>query len=102
MGSDRFCFAGSLQHEQLWQYGNALEPQREGPEDFRDGPLVWEDDGQNSGTTQQVGYTERIEVRIMSWLVVVQHDVESICGRTQEDDLEDGVPRTVCKGPENI
>lgn len=45
MGRDGFGFASSLQHEQLWQYGDTFEPQGEGPEDLGNGPFVRENDG---------------------------------------------------------
>lgn len=38
----------------------------------------------------------------MRRLVVVQHDVQSISGRAEKDDFEQGIPSTVGKGPENI
>jgi len=34
--------------------------------------------------------------------IVVQHEVERICGGGEKDDLEDGVPSRICKGPEEI
>lgn len=102
MGSDGFCFAGSLQHEQLRQYGDTFEPQGEGPQDLGNGPFVREHDGQDGGSTQEVRYTESIEVRIMRRLVVVQHDVQCISGRAEKDDFEQGIPSTVGKSPENI
>jgi len=44
---DSFRLPGPLKHEQLGQYGDALQPEREGPEDLGDGPAIREQNGED-------------------------------------------------------
>ena len=38
----------------------------------------------------------------MCWFVVVQHEVEDIALRGNEDDLQSGIPGGGCEGPEEV
>lgn len=47
---------------------------------------------QRSASREKVLHFERIEIRIVSWLVVVEHQVDCVCGRSYEYDLEARIP----------
>jgi hypothetical protein len=47
---------------------------------------------QNRGSSYQVFHFERILVRIVRWLVIVEHEVDDVDLRGDEGDLEGRVP----------
>lgn len=121
MRCNRFCFARSLQHEQLRQDGNRLKPDRKGPKNLQPisfvpsafpvcasylihSVFIWKQDRQHRARAQQVLDLECIQVRVMSRLIIVQHQVYGIRRRRDEDDLEDGVIERIgfIEGPEQI
>jgi hypothetical protein len=53
--------------------------------------LVREEDCQQRTGTDEVLHLERIEVRVVGRLVVVEHEVNRVRGRADEDDFKDGV-----------
>jgi hypothetical protein len=54
--------------------------------------------------TNQILHLERVQVRIVGGLVVVEHQINGVCGSADEDDLEDGVVecRGRVEGPEEV
>lgn len=102
MGRDRLRLAGPLQHEQLWQDCNRLQPYRKSPQYLRNRVLVWKEYCKYCATTQKVAYFKRVEIGVVRRFVVVQHEVECIRGRGEEDDLEHSVPGRVGERPEEI
>ena len=64
--------------------------------------LVWEQDGENSTSTEKILYFEGIDIRIMGWLIVVDHQIDGVCRGREEEQFEGRVPRRVRKGPEDI
>lgn len=63
--------------------------------------LVWEQNGENGASSNQVLYFERVEIRVVGWLVVVEHEVDGICRAANKDNLEEGVPQALGRvGPE--
>ncbi len=91
-----FGFAGSLKHEELWEDGNGFQPNREGPQhlgqtlilaytaanpykgrgwgpDLSDFVAVGKEDCKDCTSTKQVLNLQRIDVRIVSRLVVIEH-----------------------------
>lgn len=67
---DSLGFAGALEHEELGQDGNGLEPDAEGPEDLIGRVLVWKQDGHCSGAADQILDAEGIEAWVMRGLVL--------------------------------
>lgn len=103
MSRDRLGATGALQHEELGQDGDALEPDAEGPEHLAGRVLVGEQNSQHGGAAQQVLDAEGVLVRVVRGLVVVQHQVDDVGLRAGEEDLERRVPervRGVC--PEEV
>ena len=92
---DRLSAAGALQHKQLGQDRNALEPDAERPEHFRGNVLVREQDGKHRGAAKEVFDFEGVLVRVVRGLVVVKHQVDDVGLGGDEDDLEGGVPEGV-------
>lgn len=91
VSGDCLCFTGALKHEELGQNCDRLEPNGKGPEDLRDGVGVWEDDGEDGGTGEEVLHLEGIDVGIVGRLVCVCHEVHNVSLGTDEHDLEDEV-----------
>jgi hypothetical protein len=55
--------------------------------------FVREYDAQNGASCDQVLNSEGIEVGIVGWLVVVEHQVDDIGGGSNKDELESSVPQ---------
>ena len=91
MRGNGLCFTGPLQHEQLRQNGDALEPNAEGPGDFEEGVLHGEEDGQDKGEAEKEFYAEGVEVGVVCWLVGARHQVDDVALRGDEEDFEDEV-----------
>lgn len=53
--------------------------------------MIWEKDSQNCAAQQEIFDLEGILVGIVSWFVIVQHEVNDIARRSKEDNLEDGI-----------
>lgn len=102
VGGDGLGFPRPLQHEQLRQDGDTLQPERKGPEHLGDGPFVGEQDGEDGGAAREVRHAESVQVRVVRGFVVIQHHPEGVRGRREEDDFENGVPCTVGKCPKEI
>jgi hypothetical protein len=92
---DRLCATGALQHKQLGQNRNALEPDAECPKHFRGNVLVGEHDGEHCGASQEVFDLEGILIRVVCGLVVVEHQVDDVGLGGDEDDLKSSVPEGV-------
>lgn len=45
---------------------------------------------------------ECVEVGIMSWLVVIKHEIDDVCRRTYEQDLEGSVVERLRETPKQI
>lgn len=54
--------------------------------------MVREEDGEDGAASNQVLHFKSVEVGVMSRLVVVQHEVDCVCGAADEDNLECRVP----------
>jgi hypothetical protein len=91
MRRNSFRLARSLQHKQLWQNGDTFQPDGESPQYLDKRVPVGEEDCEKSGTGYQILHFKGILVGVMSGLEVVQHKVDYVGGRADEDDLEDGV-----------
>jgi hypothetical protein len=121
MRRNGFRFAGSLQHEELRQDCNSLEPDGESPEDLSSVSahpdripvpathlgkrvFVWEQYRQYRAGSDQILHLECVQVRIVGRLVVVEHEVDGVRGGADKDDLEDGVVQRLAlvEGPEEI
>lgn len=120
---DRLGLASTLQHEKLGENGDGFKPDRERPEDLSMSEsysyadhlpvgythlsrsiFVGQSNSQNQRSTQQVLHFERVEVRVIGGLVVVEHQIDDVGGRCNENDLEDGVVEhsAVEGGPEEV
>lgn len=103
MHRDRLGLAGPLQHEQLRQDRHALEPDAERPQDLGRRVGVGEDEGEEEGAREQVVDFEGVEVGVVGGLVVVQHQVDCVGGRRDEDEFQQSVPEGFCGvGPEEV
>jgi hypothetical protein len=93
-----------LQHEELGQDRDALQPDGKGPEYFRRAVLVGEENGHDGACGEEVLDLEGVLVGIVGGLVVVEHEVDDVGRGSDEDDLEDGVVEVVelVEGPEKI
>jgi hypothetical protein len=95
MRGNRLRATGALQHEQLRQDRNALEPDAEGPEHFRRSVPVGEQDGEDGGAAEEVLDFEGVLVGVVGGLVVVEHQPDDVGLGGDEDDLEGGIPEGV-------
>lgn len=95
MCGDGLGAACALQHEQLGQDRNALEPDAEGPEHLRRNVLGREDDRNDGGASEEVLDFEGVLVGIVGGLVLVEHHPDDVGLGADEDDLEGGVPEGV-------
>lgn len=95
MRGNGLCAAGALQHEQLRQDRNTLEPDAERPEHLRRDVLGREDDCNDSGASEEVLDLEGVLVGIVCGLVLVEHHPDDVGLGADEDDLEGGVPERV-------
>ena len=91
VGRDGFGLAGSLQHEELRENGDGLQPDGKRPEDLTDSILLREKDGENGGSTEEVVDLECIDVGIGGGLVSVGHEVDDVALGANEHDLEEKV-----------
>lgn len=92
MRGNRLRAAGTLQHKQLGQDGDALEPDAESPEDFGGSVVGGEEDCEDRGATDQVLDAEGVLVGVVGGLVVVEHEVDDVGLGGDEDDFEGCVP----------
>lgn len=92
VGGDRLRAAGALKHEQLRQDRDALEPDAEGPQHLARVVLVGEQDAEHGRAAKQVLDAEGVLVRVVRGLVVVEHQVDDVGLRADEDNLEGRVP----------
>ena len=94
---DGLGLASALEHEELGQDGDRLEPDGEGPEDLPRVVVVREQDGQDGGAAQEVLDPEGVEVAVVGRLVRVDHQVDDVPLCADEEDFEDEVVQTVCR-----
>lgn len=90
---DRDCvrLAGALQHEQLRQDGDGLEPDAEGPQDLDRLVFEGEEERHDGCAHEQVLNTEGVEGRRLRRPVGRRHQVDGVGRGGQEEELEDGV-----------
>lgn len=88
MNGNVFCFACSLQDEQLRKNGYGLEPDGKGPYHFQDGVLVSQDQRSHKGSSGKVAHLEGVEVFLGCSLVFVGQDVDGVYRRADEKHLE--------------
>jgi len=100
---DRLCATGALQHEELRQNRNTLQPDAERPEHLGGGVLVGEHNGKHAGSAEEVFDAESVLVRVVGGLVIVEHQVDDVGLGSDEDDFEGGVPERKSRvGPQEI
>lgn len=92
---NRLGLAGALEHEQLREDGDRLEPDAEGPEDLRQGVLVGPDQGEGCGGAKEVLDFEGVDVGVVGGFVGVCHEVEDVALAGDEEDLEEDVVEAV-------
>jgi len=103
VGCDRLSAPGALQHEELRQNRDTFQPDAEGPKHLGGSVFVGEYDGKHGGSSEEVFGAECVLVWIVGGLVIVEHQVDDICLRGDEDDLEGGVPERKGRvGPQEI
>lgn len=95
VGRDGLSLTGALQHEELRQDGDGLEPDGKGPKDLGEGVLVGYQNGQNSGPRQQVVHTEGVDIGVVGRFVGVGHEVDDETLGADEEDLEREVVQTL-------
>ena len=91
MRGDGLGFARALEHEELREDGNALEPDGECPQDLGELVAIGEEDGEDSGAAEEVLDFEGVDVGVVGWLVVVEHEVDGVGLGGEEEELEGGV-----------
>lgn len=64
--------------------------------------LVWEQHSEHQASAQEILYFEGIDARVMGGLIIVEHEIDGIGRRSEEHQLEGGVPCRVGKSPEDI
>lgn len=64
--------------------------------------LVGEEYCESSASTQEKLDLESVDVWVMGRLVVVEHQIQGVCGRADEKDLEDCIVGGIGEGPEEI
>jgi hypothetical protein len=103
VGCDRLCATSALQHKQLRQNRNTLQPDAERPEHLGGSVFVREDDGEHGGGSEEVFGAESVLVRVVGGLVIVEHQVDDVGLGGDEDDLKGGVPERKRRvGPQEI
>lgn len=95
VGGDGLGLAGALQHEELGQDRDGLEPDGEGPEDLEEAVVVGEEQGHDGGAAEEVLDAERVEVGIVGRLVGCRHEVDDVALGADEHKLEEEVVRRV-------
>lgn len=55
--------------------------------------LVRKEDGHNGASYEEVLNFECVEIRVVGWLVIVEHEINGICRGRYEDDFEGCVPQ---------
>jgi len=63
---------------------------------------VREENGQDGADSEKVLDLECIEIWVMSWFVVIQHEVDDIARGSDEEEFECSQVKRVCEGPEEI
>lgn len=91
VGGDGLGLAGALEHEELGQDGDGLEPDGKGPENLQGGVLGGEEDGEDGGAGEEVLDAKGVGVGIVGGLVGVGHEVDDVALGANEEDLEDEV-----------
>ena len=65
--------------------------------------FVGEEDGEDGGAAEKVFDFEGVDVGVVGWFVVVEHEVEGVGLRGEEEQFEDGVVEGAGgKGPEDV
>ena len=67
MRCDGFRLSCPLEQEQLWEDGNRLEEDGEGPQNFRDPELVVEEETKDHAGPNEVFDFERIDGGVVGW-----------------------------------
>lgn len=70
--------------------------------DLRNSVVMWEKQGKQSAEPEEIVNFECVEVGIMSWLVVIKHEIDDVCRRTYEQDLEGSVVERLRETPKQI
>lgn len=55
--------------------------------------LVRKEDGHNGASYEEVLDFESVEIRVVGWLVIVEHEINGICRSRYENDFEGRVPQ---------
>lgn len=89
---DGIGLAGALQHEELREDGDGLEPDGEGPQHLGELVAVGEENGEDGAAAEEVLNFEGVDVGVVRGLVVVEHEEDDVGLGGEEEDLEGGVP----------
>jgi len=73
-----------------------------GVSNLREGILVWKEYRKNGTSSQKILHLERVDARVMSWFVVVDHQIHRVCRRAKEEKLKGRVPCRVREGPKDV
>ncbi len=95
VGGDGLGLAGALQHEELGQDGNGLEPDGKGPEHLHNSVADGEDESHESGAAEEILDLESVDVGVVGGLVRIGHEVDDVALGADEEDLEDKVVQAV-------
>lgn len=88
---DGLGLSRALEHKQLGQDGDALEPDRESPRDLPERVFIGHQEGEDGGASEEILHAEGVEGRVVGRLVGVGHQVDDVPLRAEEEDLEDDV-----------
>jgi hypothetical protein len=106
----------ALKHEKLGQNSHGLEPYRERPKNLERSDEVWqmscegvylwdaivvrEKESQQSTEPEEILHFKGISVGVMRWLIVVEHEVDDISWRADEQDFKSRIIERVRESPE--
>jgi hypothetical protein len=85
MRRDSFCLARTLEHEELGENSNRLQPDRERPKDLRDPEFVVEDEREDDAGTEEVFDAEGIDRGVVRWPVGVPDSQKLVICREERD-----------------
>lgn len=92
MRRDIIRFTRPLQHEQLWEDGNGLQPDAERPQHFGNLVSVREKDAEGGSARKKVLNFEGVDCGIVCGFIIVDHKVDYVGLGGEEEDFEGGVP----------
>lgn len=67
--------------------------------DLRDPVVMWEKQGKQSAEPEKIMNFECIKIGVMSWFVVVKHEVDDVRRRSYEHDLKGSIVERLRETP---